>query len=175
MTPAGHASVAYIVGSGMPWLSVSAVIAGGLLPDIDYIFYLYPWFSSIHRVLTHNIFFVLAVSLPGLLLVKPGMKARVFMSLLLGGVLHLLADACLDNNPRNGIGVAILWPLSDAFFSPFNLLDPRVTAAWWPGLLPRRMNVLVRLAWDLPFILAAMVMLHGKRRGAPAGERSENG
>lgn len=155
MTPAGHASVAYIAGAGIPWLSMGAVVAGSLLPDIDYIFYSYPWFSGIHRVFTHNIFFILAVSLPALLLVNPGMKVRVVFSLFLGGMLHLLADAVLDNNPGNGTGVAILWPLSDAFFSPFNLLEPGVTALWWPSCLPRRMNVLVRIAWDLPFIVAA--------------------
>ncbi len=164
MTPAGHASVAYIAGDRIPWLSMGAVVAGSLIPDIDYIFYSYPWFFSIHRVFTHNVFFVLAVSLPALFIVNPGMKARVFFSLFLGGMLHLLADAVLDNNPGNGIGVAILWPLSDAFFSPFNLLDSRVTALWWPSCLPRRGSVLVRIAWDLPFVIAAGMIFFKRRR-----------
>ncbi len=155
MTPAGHASVAYLAGFGIPWLSMSALVTGALLPDIDYVFYSFPWFSGIHRVLTHNLFFILAVSLPALLFASPGKRIRVFSSLLLGGMLHLLTDACFDSNPQNGIGVAILWPLSDAFFSPFNLLGPRITAAWWPDGLPRRMKVFLLLAWDLPFIAAA--------------------
>jgi membrane-bound metal-dependent hydrolase YbcI (DUF457 family) len=164
MTPAGHTSVSYLAGIRIPWLSMGALVAGGLLPDVDYLLYFSPWFSSIHRVITHNIFFVLVASLAVLPFVSPGMKARVFLSLFLGGMLHLLTDACLDNYPANGIGVAILWPLSDAFFSPFNLLDPRVTAVWWPGFLPRRMSVIDSIVWDVPFIAAAVVIFFRRRK-----------
>jgi hypothetical protein len=64
--------------------------------------------------------------------------------------------------------VAILWPLSDAFFSPFNLLDPGVTRYWWPDCFPRRLNVLVRIAWDLPFIIAAGVIFFRRQKGISA-------
>ncbi|HQG30392.1 MAG TPA: metal-dependent hydrolase [Deltaproteobacteria bacterium] len=166
MTPAGHASAAYLAGLSIPWLSMSALVTGALLPDIDYVFYSYPWFSGIHRVLTHNVFFILAVSLPALLFAGPRTKGRVFVSLLLGGMIHLLTDACFDSNPRNGIGAAILWPLSNAFFSPFNLLDPRITSAWWPDIFPRSMDALVRIAWDLPFVIAAGAIFIKRRKEA---------
>ena len=40
------------------------------------------------------------------------------LALALGGLSHLLVDACLDANASNGIGVAIGWPLRDAMWSP---------------------------------------------------------
>lgn len=169
MTPVGHASVSYLLGHGIPWLPMGAVVIGGLAPDIDYILYLYPWFPSIHRVLTHNILFVLAISLPALFLAGPGTRLRIASGLFIGGMLHLLADACLDNNPSNGIGVAILWPFSNVFFSPFNLLDPTVTSSWWPDVFPRRMNVLLGFAWDLPLIAAAGIIFFKRRKIMQAG------
>ena len=113
MSPPGHAAVSYLLGRGAPWLSLPAVMVGGLLPDIDFLLLPFPWFNQIHRVATHNLWFVLIGACVGAGISQGRRRGPVFGGMLLGGLLHLLVDATMDSNPTNGIGVALFWPLSD--------------------------------------------------------------
>jgi membrane-bound metal-dependent hydrolase YbcI (DUF457 family) len=130
MTPAGHLSVSYISGRLLNRAYLLPVIIGGLLPDIDFFFIFFKWFNQVHRIITHNLLFIIFVALIGSLFVRKD-RVTVALSLLLGGFLHLLIDSCMDNNPSNGIGIALLWPFYGELFSPFNVFhDARINFGW---------------------------------------------
>ena len=123
MTPIGHLSVSYISGKSIKNISLPAIIIGGVLPDIDFVFIFFDWFNKYHHVITHNILFISFATLFGSYIVSKSPMKLVALSLFLGALLHLLVDSCMDNNPTNGIGVAFLWPFYDELFSPFNILS----------------------------------------------------
>lgn len=164
MSPPGHAAVSYLLGRAIPWLSLPAVMIGGLLPDVDFILLPFPWFNQIHRVATHNIWFVLIVATVGVLFAKSGRHWPVFLGLLAGGAVHLLVDASMDNNPTNGIGVALFWPVAEGFYSPFNLVPISTDGANWSDPLTMAWRFLKQgLIWELPvWLLAAWVLWRGR-------------
>lgn len=75
--------------------------------------------------------------------------------------MHLFIDSILDNNPSNGIGVAILWPLSNAMFSPFNMLTPEFTKTGWTDInLKTLMNSIGRIyIVAIPLYLSVLFIL----------------
>ena len=148
MLPPGHTAIAYIAGKLTPRVSLAATLVGGLLPDIDICLVLWPHFNQIHRVVTHNLLFVSVAAVIASLLVKR--RRAVCLGMLWGGLLHLLADACFDTNPSNGIGVALLWPISHQYFSPINLLTPPDNPATWHQPLAMVKQALVSLWWEIP-------------------------
>ena len=159
MTPLGHTSISYLVSHTSKKISVWAIILGGLLPDIDYISILTPWFYQIHRVVTHNLLFIGLAAIVGCLLVTKH-RRMIFISLLLGGVLHLLADTCFGSSPSNGKGVAILWPFdSDYYFSPFNLAKSRDIVIERSALLSSLRAMIQNIPWEIPFYLGSIVLL----------------
>src|SRR5215471_10447848 len=102
MTPVGHAAVSFLAGKYFR-LSMTALIVGGIAPDLDFLLLPFAGFNMWHRVITHNVFFVLVVA--GLLACAAGKeRARVALAAVFGGGLHLLVDSMLDSNPSNGIG-----------------------------------------------------------------------
>ena len=110
MTPIGHLAVSYISGKSIKNISLPAIIIGGVLPDIDFLFILFDWFNQYHRVITHNLFFIILAAFTGAVLVSGNQRKIVAVSILLGGISHLLIDSCMDANPTNGTGIALLWP-----------------------------------------------------------------
>ncbi len=164
MTPLGHFSVSYLLGKTSAKISLPAILIGGVILDLDFIFLPFPWFNDIHRVVTHNLFFILLGSLTAGALAAAERRAAA-AGFLLGGLLHLLVDSCLDANPSNGIGVAILWPLTAETFSAFNLVEPIAGASWsQPATLAAAS---VRgLWWEVPFIAAAAILVARRHRRA---------
>lgn len=163
MTPIGHFSVAYISGKSLYRASLPAVIIGGLLPDIDFTFVLFDFFNQVHRVITHNILFILLAVVCGVLLASRGRKVPVGLGLLLGGALHLFIDSCMDNNPTNGVGIALFWPLTDDFFSPFNLLSFTAGSHGWNDPLRMLRTLIPNMLFEVPFYLIAAALLLKRR------------
>lgn len=154
MTPLGHAAAALLAARPLK-LPAAACIVGGLAPDIDFLFFALPAFNQFHRVVTHNLVFVLAVALLVAALGRGSL--RLFLAAALGGVLHLACDAVLDGNASNGIGVALLWPFSETMWSPFNLMGSWSAdnpAGWADGAASLRLG-LVAVAFELPLWAAA--------------------
>ena len=154
MTPLGHLAVSYSAGR-VEKRALPYVIVGGLAPDVDFLLIGLPSFNALHRLLTHNLFFIgLVAAACWLFAVRTqGPKRAAFYGALLGGFGHLLIDAVLDSNATNGVGVAALWPLSERFFSPFNLA-PQTCPGWETPLKAVFCN-LPLILWELPFYLLA--------------------
>ena len=110
MTPVGHASVSCLAGIAMPRRSIAILVAAGLWPDVDFVLLWMDNFDAFHRVITHNVFFVIGTAIIAAL-VLPRKRLMTFQLVLIGGGLHLLMDSLLDSNPGNGVGVAFLWPV----------------------------------------------------------------
>jgi membrane-bound metal-dependent hydrolase YbcI (DUF457 family) len=170
LTPLGHASLSYIVGRRWNKAALLGLIAGGLLLDIDFIFLPFSFFNAIHRVVTHNVFFVFLLALAAGLLARTN-RFEVVLSVLAGGALHLAFDAVMDNNATNGIGIALFWPVSNQFFSPFNLTPPDPSAGGWDDLAGRIRTTLPDLALEIPFY-CAFVYLWWRDRGSDGKRKS---
>ncbi len=140
-----------------------AILLGGVLPDSDFLLLPFPFFNQVHRVITHNIPFILVSGIIIALPVK-GRRISVALSLMFGGLLHLLIDACMDANPSNGIGVAILWPFYDGYFSPFNLAEPSENIRGWENPLGMIKMSLRALRFEIPLCLAAVPARFFKRK-----------
>ncbi len=171
MTPLGHAAVGLVVGHVDRRLVAWHVALGSVLPDIDFVLVWAPQFNAWHRVVTHNLLFVAAAAIAvgwPIARRRRSPLAPVVLALAIGGVLHLLVDACMDTNASNGIGVAILWPFDALMWSPFNLLDATDSGPGWadPG------RALVRsarsLGWELPWIALAIALGLRRRRSSPS-------
>lgn len=166
MTPIGHISVSYILTAKASKATVLSAVIAALLVDFDFIFLPFPWFNEIHRVVTHNIFFVLLISSLGYLFTKKDIKKNVFIGILIGGLSHLLLDAMMDTNPSNGLGVAFFWPLINQNILLFNLF-PSVSE-YSPGWHnPKEMLKFSfhALLIELPFyVLAATISIIKKIR-----------
>ena len=167
MTPAGHLSVSYLVGRAWPRLPMRAFLIGGLLPDIEFLLFPLAGFNEFHRVLTHNIFFVSLAGLVAAAFVGGMMYTRLIFlaAMFIGGALHLLVDAIIDNNPTNGIGVALFWPVTDWMFCPFNLVSP--TAAGWNAPFEMVTHLWKSLMIEAPFYLAAVYLFYRGRSATP--------
>ncbi len=164
MTPFGHLSVSYISGKSIKNISLPAIIIGGVLPDIDFLFIFFDWFNQYHRVVTHNLFFIALVALIGSFLVSGNQRKIVAMSILLGGFSHLFIDSCMDANPTNGTGIALLWPLYKEFFAPFNILSPSGNKAGWGDPAKMIMPVLIAILYERPFYLRSGFLFFRKKR-----------
>jgi membrane-bound metal-dependent hydrolase YbcI (DUF457 family) len=163
MTPLGHISVSFISGScfirnSFRDTALPALIIGGILPDMDFLFILFDWFNKVHRVISHNLLFILLVALTGFIIAKSGNKKIVALGLFTGGLLHLAIDSCLDNNPTNGIGTAFFWPFSDILFSPFNLLKANESGIGWDQPLKMVRLMIPLILYEVPlYFLAAFL------------------
>lgn len=154
MTPIGHTAVSYLAGKATR-LPVLGVIAGGLWPDLDFLLLPLASFNELHRTITHNLLFVVLGGLAVSVLVKRD-RRRFFLAFLLGGLLHLLVDACMDDNPTNGIGIAMLWPFSSEMICPINFLTPNTNTAGWSDPSYAWQALRVFFLAELPFTLAAI-------------------
>ncbi|WP_071515986.1 metal-dependent hydrolase [Geitlerinema sp. PCC 9228] len=151
MSPLGHFSISYFLGQQTPRICLWAILVGGLLPDIDFLLLPATHFNQIHRQLTHNLLFVFLTSIG---IGGWGNATHQWMrvsSLFVGGMLHLLVDACLDTNPTNGIGVAIAYPFDDGFFSPINLAGSFPSDTTWQQPVEMLKTIWPLLAFEVPF------------------------
>lgn len=182
MTPIGHAAVGYVVaraqrrlvprGALTPW----HVVLGGVLPDIDFVLVWAPQFNDWHRVVTHNLLFVAVTSVLlgwAISRARGHSLPRTVAALALGGVLHLLVDACMDGNASNGIGVAILWPFDATMWSPFNVVHAASSGPGWRDPWRAIAGSAKGLVWELPWIAAAAWAWYHERstRGFASGGR----
>jgi membrane-bound metal-dependent hydrolase YbcI (DUF457 family) len=165
MTPLGHVSVSVVTGQSFKRLCLPALMVGGVLPDIDFIFILTDFFNQVHRVITHNLFFIVLASLVSMIIVSGERKRAVGISMLIGGALHLFIDACMDNNPSNGIGIAMFWPLSEDFYSPFNLLPLTADSHGWNEPMKMFKSILPNMLYEVPFYVMAVFHILRKRAG----------
>ena len=141
-----------------------AILLGGILPDADFLLLPFPFFNQVHRVITHNLLF-LAVSALAVAFLAKDRRGAVAIGIIFGGILHLLVDACMDANPSNGIGVAILWPFYDGYFSPFNLMTPSGNnTEGWGNPLNMIKGAWRSLRWEIPFFLAALIVFIKTRK-----------
>lgn len=166
MTPFGHAAVGLVVARAHARLTPWVVALGGVLPDVDFVLVWAPRFNEWHRVITHNLLFVaLASTLVGWLLARRRRLplAITIAGLALGGLLHLLVDACMDGNASNGLGIAILWPFDDRMWSPFNVVDAATSGPGWRDPMRALLGSARGLVWELPWIAAAL-LLHLRQR-----------
>lgn len=190
MTPLGHLAVAYSLGKGvakgaqaLPSIASStasitllATVVGGLASDIDFLLVGVSSFNTLHRSLTHNLFFVLIVAALCAWVAfrvnsKRGAPQSAFLGAVTGGLSHLLVDAILDSNASNGVGVAALWPLSGWFFSPFNLAQVRCPG--WEEPLAAVLCNAPLILWEVPFYLLAASLwwrARATRRRIPIAE-----
>jgi len=159
MTPAGHLAVSYSLGKFSKRLVIPALLIGGLAPDIDFILLPFKFFNRYHRVITHNLLFILFVAFIILLFFKKQDKLRVFFSAFIGGLVHLSIDSVLDNNPANGIGIAWFWPFVKDIYAPFNLISPdKFVAEGWNNLHAMVKGYFRLLLIEIPFILLALFL-----------------
>ena len=164
MTPIGHLSVSYITGKSYRNISLPAIIIGGVLPDFDFVFLFFSWFNQVHRVITHNLFFLILGSLFAALFAAKGRKQGVGFSLFLGGSLHLLIDSFMDNNPTNGIGLALLWPFNDELFSPFNLFHASLNAPGWNEPVKMIKTLIPGMLYEVPFYVISLFLLFKRKK-----------
>lgn len=171
MTPLGHIAIGVVAGHAWPraarvW-APGAVAIGAVLPDIDFVLVWSSHFNAWHRVITHNLLFVIASSL--LLAIPLARRAGVGVlamatALCVGGLSHLLVDACIDANASNGIGVALWWPFDARMVSPFDLVTPSTDPRGWGDPLGAVAGAARGLAWELPFVAAASWLVLRARR-----------
>ena len=169
MTPFGHLSVSYIPHKTFRNISLPALLIGGVLPDFDFLFIFFDWFNQAHRVVTHNIFFVALISLSGMFFAAKGRRKAVVSSLFMGMILHLLVDSCMDNNPTNGIGLALFWPLSGEYYSPFNLLHASERSVGWRDPVRMLRSLVPVMVYELPlYLLAGFLFFRERKRQRPS-------
>jgi membrane-bound metal-dependent hydrolase YbcI (DUF457 family) len=169
MTPPGHFAVSYLIGKLHPRIVLPAILIGGVLPDIDFLLVPFPWFNQVHRVITHNLLFVGIVACVSLFINTPMPKYRIALGLMLGGMLHLFVDSCLDSNASNGIGVALFWPFHEGFFSPFNLFQPGESQVGWDQPFVFIMSSFSKLWVEIPVYLLLFGVMLRIRKGNGTG------
>jgi membrane-bound metal-dependent hydrolase YbcI (DUF457 family) len=160
MTPLGHASMSYLLGRVATRFPMRALVLGGISPDFDSVLMVGGHFNDLHRVVTHNLLFVLVIGLVGAGLARDR-RGWAGLATGLGALIHILVDAVMDNNPSNGIGVALYWPFSNAMVSPFDLLS--TTCPGWSSFWTQIGCMVGDLIWEVPFWLTAACMLARRR------------
>lgn len=144
---------------------MTPVCVAGLAPDVDFLVLLIDpeRFNILHRVVTHNVFFVALVTV---LLSLRWRGLAVLATALVSGLVHLLIDAVFDSNPSNGVGVAVLWPLSLQMWSPYNAFAGwlAVSPAGWADLSRMIHLALVSLALECALAVVALSVWLKHRR-----------
>lgn len=141
------------------------MVAGALAPDIDFLFLWSPAFDELHRTVTHSLVFVAAAGAAASALAPIGRRRSIGLSFALGALTHVLIDSCLDSNPSNGLGVALLWPFVPEPISLVNFLRPGANPLGWVdpmGMLPGAARMLLL---ESPLAVAAL-WVWSRRRSA---------
>lgn len=165
MTPPGHAAVGYLAGRVAPRLSMTALILGSVLPDVDFLFEPLPALGVVHRHQTHSLGFAAMAGAAGYAICK-GNRLGVGAGLALGIVLHAVVDSMLDDNPTNGIGTALFWPVLRETYSLVNFFEPDPQYAGWSDWRARWRNLWLSAAVEAPFWGSAGYLFVRRRMGA---------
>jgi inner membrane protein len=166
-----HSAVPLALGGGLgapaiPRRLLAAGVLASVLPDLDVIGFRLgvPYDAALgHRGATHSLAFALAVALAGATLHRP-LRARAcpaFLFLFVAAASHPVLDAFTSG----GLGVALLWPLSDArFFAPVRPI--RVAPLSLGGLWSRGPALLFsELAWVwVPSAVVGLLLAWWRRR-----------
>jgi len=79
-------------------------------------------------------------------------------------MLHLMIDSFMDNNPTNGIGIALMWPLSDNFVSPFNLFHASLNTPGWNKPLAMIRTLIPSMLYEVAFYIMSIFLLLKQKR-----------
>ncbi len=158
MTPVGHASISVIAGTKLNQKYFYALLIGSLVPDIDFLLFPFEAFNSLHRALTHNVFFLFVAAVLVFILLREK-DFRIPALIFAGGLAHLFIDSILDANASNGVGVALFWPLSDRYYSPFNLMKNYQSEYTWDQPLKFLLSLGKSYIIEVPFFIAALLFL----------------
>ena len=162
-----HIALGLAVGrlyAGRPSLRASLLFAGlSFLPDADFIGHVLgvPYASPFgHRGATHSLAFAVGVGLLGGWIARRrgegGLRAGAFVGLTVAS--HPLLDALTTG----GLGVALLWPWSEArFFAP---VRPIPVSPMGLGVFTAR-GLRVMAAEALPSLILALLARMRERRG----------
>jgi len=131
--------------------------------DIDYLLLPFDFFNEIHRVVTHNLIFIVFFASIFMFFYKNEYRFFIFISGIIGGLLHLIVDSCMDNNPSNGIGVAFLWPFIDETFSIYNFSSSIENNPGWNRPFEAAKHAIKGLIWEIPFVVIAMLIRFKKK------------
>jgi inner membrane protein len=135
-----------------------------VLPDADVIAFSFgiPYASMLgHRGFTHSVAFALFTALLALIWLRPTRARRLAVGalLLVAAVSHPLLDALTNG----GLGVALLWPWSDArWFAPWRPVAVSPIGAHFFG--PRGVTVLLSEMLWIWLPLACTVLMVRSRR-----------
>jgi inner membrane protein len=141
-----------------PWRAAMALVAVSLLADLDVLAFRFgiPYSAPFgHRGATHSLVFALLAGTATALVVANGHLKdfwRVAIVICLVAVSHPLLDAMTNG----GLGVALLWPLSNArFFAPWRPIP--VAPIGTRMLSARGLHVVaVEALWSLPVLVWAV-------------------
>lgn len=158
MTPVGHASIGYLLATRSPRICVTAMVAGTLAPDIDFLLLGSAAFNELHRTATHSLLFVTLAGALAFLVAPAARRRTVSLSFVLGGLTHLIIDACLDRNPSNGLGVAFLWPFVPEPIPLVNILEPTANALGWSEPIRMLPDVGLMLVFEAPLAMVALLV-----------------
>lgn len=123
--PAVPLAMAY--GMGRNIISTRLVLAGvvaSVLPDLDVVAFRFgiPYAAAFgHRGFSHSVLFAVSVACIGACMAKwlNSTSSRTFFFLFLAAISHGILDAFTTG----GLGIAFLWPWSDArFFAPIQVI-----------------------------------------------------
>ena len=159
-------SISYLSARTISGASIPAVIIGGIVPDLDFLFIYFDWFNKYHHVTTHNIFYIGIAAFIAYLISDKENKMIVASSLLFGAMLHLLVDSCMDGNFSNGVGVTLLWPFYEGHFSPLNILTDSGVKAGWGEPLKMVKPMMIVVLYEVPFYILSVIILCKNRRTA---------
>jgi inner membrane protein len=168
-----HAAVPLALGAGLGEATISrrllaAGAAASVLPDLDVVGHWLgvPYASPLgHRGATHSLAFAVAVAALGAALHGPlRTRARTAFAFLLAAA---ASHAILDAFTNGGLGVAILWPFSDArWFAPVRPIH--VAPLGLRGLRVRGVALLASEAIWVWAPSAALALVLAWRRRRPA-------
>ena len=160
MTPIGHISISILAGKKFSKNFLTGIIIGGILPDLDWALVIIPGLENMHRIAGHNIFYVIIAGLITYLMVKQNKKKAFTGGIIIGCLLHLLADSFFDNNPLNGTGIYPLWPLSNQDFLIANLsYHSQSIPPAWSNFIERILYMLSDIIWDIFFAFLTTIVL----------------
>ena len=169
-----HAAVPLALGLGLgrrriPAPLLLAGLAAAVLPDGDVLIMRLgvPYASAFgHRGFSHSILFAGLVALLGAALLRRISFPRAWGFLFLAAVSHPLLDA----STTGGLGVALLWPFSEArYFAPWRFIrvSPLRLSSFWSERGLRVGASELRWVW-LPCFLLALTGWCCRRTTAPA-------
>ena len=169
MTPVGHASIGFLIGHRWgPW-AVYVAVAGSVVPDIDFVLFFSEDFNAVHRTWSHSALFTLVIGTVAAAAVNRYRQIpflRILIPFICGAGSHLAIDSVLDNNPSNGLGVALWYPFSVDRFRLFSIdvLTPVHDCDWTtPGCM---FDAAIPLIFYELLLLCGVFWMH--RRGRTA-------